>query len=144
MNQNLSEGLGSFIKNIATGDIEDEINEIRKEIKDIHTPEQQRFVITKIVRLLERLVILRHNPTKVQTYVHDSVLWFQKHIGSSKADPGKEMALRVGEAIADLSKLRDQVLAKKWSDEFHNQAVDKLKEKVDDLVDRASKQNLEL
>ena len=43
-----------------------------------------------------------------------------------------------GEAIRDLSKLRDQVLAKKWNDDKWNRGVQELKDKVTDLLDKAA------
>lgn len=132
----LQEGLGSMIKNLATGDVEDQIKELTDEAKDIHTPEQQRYVITKIVRLLERLIILRHNPGGVRRYVHDSVSYFQRILGNE--DAGKELSVRIGEAIRELAKLRDQVLAKKWNDDKWNADVEALKGKVSDLLDRAA------
>lgn len=137
----LNEGLGSLLKNLATGDIEEEIENLKKEAKDIHTPEQQRYVLTKIVRLLERLVILRHNPSKTQKYVNDSIAFFQKKLGDHNA--GKELSVRTGEAIRDLSKLRDDVLAKKWNDEKYNDEVDKLKDKVKGILDKASNEEAE-
>ena len=132
----LNEGLGNVIKNLATGNVEEEIEELAKEARDIHTPEQQRYVITKIVRLLEKLIILRHNPGGVQKFVHDSAAFFQRVFGDGNA--GKEMDVRMGEAIRDLSKLRDQVLAKKWNDDKWNRGVQELKDKVTDLLDKAA------
>jgi hypothetical protein len=132
----LTEGLGSFMKNLATGDVEDEIEELTNEAKDIHTPEQQRYVITKIIRLLERLVILRHSPSKVQSYVHDSISFFQRAIGDK--DAGKEMTVRIGENIRVLATLRDKVLSKKWNDDKWNEEVDNLKDKVKTIIDKAS------
>ena len=137
--QYLTEGLAGFIKNLATGDIEEEIDELEKEAADIHTPEQQRFVLTKIVRLLERLVILRHNPGKLQQFVHDRVSWFERVLGSKQgSNAGKEMTVRVGEQIARLSRLRDKVLAKKWSDPKWNERVQELRDKAEDILKKAS------
>ena len=135
----LNEGLGNVIKNLATGNVEEEIEELAKEARDIHTPEQQRYVITKIVRLLEKLIILRHNPGGVQKFVHDSAAFFQRVFGDDNA--GKEMDVRMGEAIRDLSNLRDQVLAKKWNDDKWNRGVQELKDKVTDLLDKAAEKS---
>ena len=132
---------GNENPNLATGDVEEEIDDLRKEARDIHTPEQQRFVITKIVRLLERLIILRHNPGYVQQKFHDSVSWFTRVIG--RDDGAKELQTRIGEAIRDLAKLRDEVLAKKWNDEKYNEEVDNLKKKVADLLDAAASRKAE-
>ena len=132
----LNEGLSTFLRNIATGDVEDEIEELKKEAKDIHTPEQQRYVITKIVRLLERLIILRHNPGFVQKKYHDAVSWFGRVLGRDASV--KELSVRIGEALRDLAHLRDQVLAKRWNDDKYNAEVDKLKEKIDDVLKQAS------
>ena len=139
--QALHEGIGTVLRNLATGDVEEEIDDLRKEARDIHTPEQQRFVITKIVRLLERLIILRHNPGYVQHKFHDSVSWFTRVIG--RDDGAKELQTRIGEAIRDLAKLRDEVLAKKWNDEKYNEEVDNLKKKVADLLDAAASRKAE-
>ena len=62
----LHEGLGAVLKNIATGNVEDEIEELEKEAKDIHTPEQQRYVLTKVIRLLENLIVLPISNLSVQ------------------------------------------------------------------------------
>jgi hypothetical protein len=132
----LHEGLGSFVKNLATGNMEKEIKELAAEAKDISTPEQQRLVITKIVRLLERLVQIRHSPSKFQAFVHDSAAWFQRATGSD--DAAKEMSVRTGEAIRELAALRDKVLSKKWDNDEYNQNVDQLKAKVRDLLDKAA------
>lgn len=132
----LHEGLSTFLRNIATGDVEDEIEELKKEAKDIHTPEQQRFVITKIVRLLERLIILRHNPGFVQKQYHDAVSWFGRVLGRDANV--KELSVRIGEALRDLAQLRDHVLAKRWNDDKYNQEVDKLKNKIDDVLKQAA------
>lgn len=132
----LHEGLATFLRNIATGDVEDEIDELKKEAKDIHTPEQQRFVITKIVRLLERLIILRHNPGFVQKQYHDAVSWFGRVLGRDANV--KELSVRIGEALRDLAQLRDHVLAKRWNDDKYNQEVDKLKDKIDGVLKQAS------
>jgi hypothetical protein len=132
----LTEGLSKFLRNIATGDVEDEIEDLKKEAKDIHTPEQQRYVITKIVRLLERLIILRHNPGFVQKQYHDAVSWFGRVLGRDSSV--KELSVRIGEALRDLAQLRDHVLAKRWNDDKYNQEVDKLKGKIDDVLKQAS------
>jgi Zn-dependent protease with chaperone function len=136
----LTEGLGSLIKNLATEDVEDQIEELRGEARDIHTPEQQRYVLTKIIRLLERLIILRHNPGAVQKFVHDTAAFFQRMLGDK--DAGKEMTLRIGEAIRDLAKLRDEVLRKQWKDEKWDAEVQKMKDRAAELVDSASKQTV--
>jgi hypothetical protein len=135
----LSEGLGSFVKNLATGDIEKEINELRDEVQDIHTPEQQRYVVIKIVRLLERLIILRHNPNKVTEFIHDSGAWFEKILGNKNLD--KELKTRTGEAIRDLSKLRDDALGKKLSGTDNVEETRKLREKVKEVLAKAEKQD---
>ena len=132
----LTEGLSKFLRNIATGDVEDEIEDLKKEAKDIHTPEQQRYVITKIVRLLERLIILRHNPGFVQRQYHDAMSWFGRVLGRDSSV--KELSVRIGEALRDLAQLRDHVLAKRWNDDKYNQEVDKLKGKIDDVLKQAS------
>lgn len=132
----LNEGLLSFVRDIATGDIEKEIDEIEGEVRDVHTPEQHRFVITKIVRLLERLIILRHAPGKVAAAVHDSAAWFQKKLGT---DPGKELKLRTGEAIAKLARIRDTLLSKKWADAEDNQKLEELKAKAREILQRAER-----
>jgi hypothetical protein len=124
----LHEGLATFLRNIATGDVEDEIDELKKEAKDIHTPEQQRYVITKIVRLLERLIILRHNPGFVQKQYHDAVSWFGRVLGRDSSV--KELSVRIGEALRDLAQLRDHVLAKRWNDDKYNQEVEGLRIRV--------------
>lgn len=133
----LTEGLGSFLKNLATGDIEEEIDELEKEAADIHTPEQQRFVLTKIIRTLERLIILRHNPSAVQKFAHDHVAYFQKFLGGK--DAGKELPVRTGEAITRLAKLRDKVLAKRWPDDAETERVEAYKKRIRDVLDSASK-----
>ncbi len=132
----LNEGLGNVIKNLATGDVEEEIEELRNEAKDIHTPEQQRYVLTKIVRLMEKLIILRHNPSGVRQFVHNTAAFFQRMFGNQ--DAGKELSTRMGEAIRDLAKLRDQVLAKKWQDPKWNEEVEKLKDRAAELLDNAA------
>ena len=38
----------------------------------------------------------------------------------------------------DLAQLRDHVLAKRWNDDKYNQEVDKLKDKIDDVLKQAS------
>ena len=133
----LTEGLGSFLRNLATGDVEDDIEELKKEAKDIHTPEQQRYVLTKVIRLLEKLIILRHNPSWIQQKYHDSISWFSRVIGRN--DGAKELSMRIGEAIADLARLRDSILAKKWKDEEFNRRVDELKDDVKELLDKAAR-----
>lgn len=135
----LNEGLGNLVKNLATGNVEEEIEELTKEARDIHTPEQQRYVVTKIVRLMEKLVILRHNPDGVQNFIHNSAAFFQRVLGDGNA--GKEMDVRMGEAIRDLAKLRDQVLAKKWNDDKWNRGVQELKDKVTDLLNKAAEKS---
>jgi len=132
----IHEGLGSFVKNLATGDMEKDIASLKKEAHDIQTPEQQRLIITKIVRLLEKLIQIRHSPSKMQEFIHDGAAWFQRALNGK--DAGKEMAIRTSEAITDLAKLRDQVLAKKWNDDKYNEAADKLKDKVADLLKDAT------
>jgi hypothetical protein len=141
--QYVTEGLASVVKNLATGDMEGEIDELEKEAGDIHTPEQQRYVLTKIVRLLERLIILRHNPSALGQFVHDRVAWFERVLGGKTTDAGKEMTARVGENIARLARLRDKVLAKKWQDEKFNSRVDELKNKVSDLLDKAANSDIQ-
>jgi hypothetical protein len=139
----ITEGLSSFVKNMATGDIEGDIDEIEKEVNDIHTPEQQRFVVTKIVRLLERLIMLRHNPGAVAKFVHDRLSWFERVLGDKGGNAGKEMAARVGENIARLAKIRDKALSKRWNDDTFNQQVDQLKDKVKELVDKAASSSVD-
>jgi len=133
----LTEGLGSFLKNLVTGDIEEEIDELEKEAADIHTPEQQRFVLTKIIRTLERLIILRHNPSAVQKFAHDHISYFQKHLGGKEA--GKELPVRTGEAITRLARLRDKVLAKRWPDDVETEKIEAYKKRIRDVLDSASK-----
>lgn len=133
----LTEGLGSFIKNIATGDIEGDIESLEKEMRDVHTPEQQRFVLTKIVRLLEQLIIIRHNKAPLKQFVHDRVAWFQRVVGKD-SDAGKEMDVRVGENIARLARLRDKLLTKKWEDDKYNDKVDEMKRKAEDILQQAA------
>jgi hypothetical protein len=72
---------------------------------------------------------------------HDSVSWFTRVIG--RDDGAKELQTRIGEAIRDLAKLRDEVLAKKWNDEKYNEEVDNLKKKVADLLDAAASRKAE-
>lgn len=135
----VTEGFGSLIKNIATGDIEGEIDELEKEFRDVHTPEQQRFVLTKIVRLLERLVVIRHNPGTLAAFVHDRVAWFERVLGGSAGSAGKEMNVRVGEQIARLARLRDKLLAMAWKDDKTTERIEEFKDKIENIIDSAKR-----
>lgn len=135
----LTEGLGAFVRNLATGNVEEEIDELSKEVRDVHTPEQQRYVLTKIVRLLDRLVVLRHNPNALQQFVHDRASWFERMLGNKNTD--KEMGVRVGEAIAQLAKLRDTLLARKWPDDEDNRKVQDMRKQVKDILDKAAQRH---
>ena len=135
----LTEGLGAFVRNLATGNVEEEIDELSKEVRDVHTPEQQRYVLTKIVRLLDRLVVLRHNPNALQRFVHDRASWFERMLGNKNTD--KEMSVRVGEAIAHLAKLRDTLLARKWPDDEDNRRVQDMRKQVKDILDKAAQRH---
>ncbi len=131
----LSEGLGSILKDIASGRVEEEVGELRKEAADVHTPEQQRVVLAKIVRLLEQLVRLRHGGPSVARFVHDGIGWFQKQLGTENAP--KELNQRLGEAIADLARVRDKLLARRWDDDDTNRAVSDMRRKAAEVLDRA-------
>ena len=48
------------------------------------------------------------------------------------------VAKEVSEALRDLAQLRDQVLAKRWNDDKYNQEVDKLKNRIDDVLKQAA------
>ena len=140
----LTEGLGSVLKNMVTGDIESEIDELEKEARDIHTPEQQRYVLTKIIRLLERLVVMRHNPSKMRRFIHDNISWFQDKIKSSnEVKVNTDMTTRIGQNIARLAKLRDMVLKKKWSDDKYNTHIDEMKERAARIVADAENKDAE-
>ncbi len=131
----LSEGLGSFLKSLASGDLEEQIQDIAKDVKDVHTPEQQRMVLTKIVRLLEKLTQLRHGGSTVTHYVHDSIGWFQKTLGTENAP--KELNTRLGEAIAELARLRDKLLARKWDNDDANRQAEELRRKAEEILNSA-------
>jgi hypothetical protein len=131
----LHEGLGSIIKDLVTGDIDKEIKELQSDVRDIHTPEQQRLVVTKIVNVLERLIQLRHSPGKIETFVHDSTAMLQRLFGNR--DAGKELKLRTSEAISKLAHLRDQALAKKWDNSEYNEKVAQLRDRVQELMKKA-------
>ena len=137
----LTEGFASFVKNLTTGNIEKQIAEIRADVKDVHTPEQQRIVATKIVNLLERLIVLRHNPSFVGEVVHDSAAWFERVLGGK--DAGKELKTRISEHIAELARLRDTLLAKRWSKDEDTAQLEKLKVQVRDKLRDAETQKLE-
>ena len=132
----LHEGLGSVIKDLVTGDIDKEIRELQGDVKDIHTPEQQRIVVGKIVNILERLIRLRHQPTSIETFVHDSTALVQRAFGGR--DAGKELKIRTSEAIAKLARLRDTALSKKWDNTEYNERVEKLRTRVQDLMQKAN------
>jgi hypothetical protein len=136
----LREGATQVLRNLATGNIEEEIDELEKDAKDIHTPEQQRLVVTKIARLIEKLVVLRHNPGFVQKTVHDSISWFGRVVG--RDDAAKELSTRTSEELRRLATLRDRVLAKKWSDDASNEKLENLKKQAEDLIDGAARQEL--
>lgn len=135
----LNESLGAFVRNLATGNVEEEIDELNDEVRDVHTPEQQRYVLTKIVRLLDRLVVLRHNPSALQQFVHDRASWFERILGNKNTD--KEMSVRVGEAIAQLAKLRDSLLARKWPDDEDNRRVQDMRKQVKDILEKAAQRH---
>lgn len=135
----LNESLSGFLKNLATGDVEGDVEELTKEVNDIHTPEQQSFVLTKILRLLERLIVLRHNPARVDEFIHDRLAWFERAIGGKSPNAGKELKTRISENIATLARIRDKALAKKWDNDAYNERIEKIKEKAADLVRQASR-----
>jgi hypothetical protein len=135
----LSEGLISVLKNIATGNIEEEVEEIEKEARDIKTPEQQRIVLIKILRVMEKLVQLRHNPGWIAKTYHNGIAWFAKALGGSNASNNiREISTRANEQIAKLARIRDQVLAKKWEDDDKNKKLEELKGKLKDILVKAS------
>ena len=141
----LHEGLGAVLKNIATGNVEDEIEELEKEAKDIHTPEQQRYVLTKVIRLLENLIVLRHNPSKVKSFMHDNIAWFERKLSSKdEGQAGKELTVRMGENIARVARLRDTILKKRWSDDKFNQGVEDMKDRAERIVQDASHKEVEM
>ena len=133
----LSESLGTVVRNLATGDVEEEIDELKKEAQDIHTPEQQRIVATRITRLMEKLVALRHNPGVIQRMVHDSVSWFSRQTGHE--DSSKELTVRSSEALRNLAGIRDRVLAKKWSNDEDTQKLEALKTRTTEILRNAEK-----
>ena len=137
----LTEGFASFVKNLTTGNIEKQIAEIRNDVKDVHTPEQQRIVATKLVGLLERLIVLRHNPSFVGEVVHDSAAWFERVLGGK--DAGKELKTRISEHIAELARLRDVLLAKRWTSDEDTARLEKLKTEVREKLRDAESQKVE-
>jgi hypothetical protein len=135
----LSEGLGSVLRNLATGDVEDEIKELAGEAKDIKTPEQQRIVLTKIMHLMEKLVQLRHNPGWMAKRYHDSVSWFSRHLGGGAGV--KELSVRTSESIGKLARIRDAALAKRWDDDEKNQQLAAMKDRLKAILDKAATKN---
>ena len=133
--ETLHEGLGAFVRNLATGNIEEDVDEIEKDAKDIHTPEQQRIVLTQIMRVMEKLVILRHNPGWVQKQVHDASAWFTRMI--SGADAGKELITRSTEQISRLARIRDKVLRINWEDDDANKRIREFQDSMNQTIDRA-------
>jgi len=132
----LTEGLGTMVKNLATGDIDKEVAELQKEAKDVHTPEQQRIVLMKLIRVLEKLVRLRHGGPALARYVHDSIGWFQKVMGTGNAP--KELNTRLGEAIGKLAKVRDQLLSKNWGDDVAQRQADELRQRAEAILRNAA------
>lgn len=135
LHMSLNEGAVEMLKNLATGNLEKKIDVLEAEVKDVHTPEQQRLVITKIVALMEELIALRHNASAVKEAIHNSIAWFQRVIST---DPGKELTVRTSEAIQRLAKIRDTLLAKKWTNDEDTAKLEELKADVKAKLDKAA------
>jgi hypothetical protein len=110
----LNEGLGAVVKSLVTGGFEGQIATLRKECADISTPEQQLVVLAKVQSLLIKLIRLRHASSGLERFVHGAADWFERNV--ERKDATKDIELRTKEGISDLSRLREQVLAKKWAE----------------------------
>ncbi len=109
----LSEGLGSWVMELASGRIDTEIKELKEECRDVKTPEQQILVLTKIGKLLERAIKIRHGQRGFRKFVHDNTKRVASALGEkdAKGDPLKELDVRLRESITQLAAMRDRLLA---------------------------------
>ena len=78
---------------------------------------------------MERLIRLRHNPNKFEDLLH--------HIASR--NPKQELKTRTGEYISKFAALRDKALSHYWKNESDNERVNQIKNRVEELLDRANK-----
>lgn len=123
--QVLEEGtkFGGFIKNIATGDIDKEVAELKKEARSIHTPEDKSIILNKTIKLLHKAIVIRHNWPSTKKYIYGLGSWFDKIFTKKNSKPEVEINDKIKLIIADLSKLRDKILDTEVRGEAESKAV---------------------
>ena len=134
----LQEGFfATFVKKLAGNTLEDEIQELRNDIKDIKTPEQRKLLLIRCVRLLRQAVIMRHNWSPARKYINGAIEKFTK---MAKGDPIKVINNNLRDAIGELTHLRDKILDMKvrGSEDFE----DGLRKQIRGIEDTAASETL--
>lgn len=107
----LEEGFGSFVRSVLHDDIEEDIDELRKDIKDIKTPEERKLLLIRCLKLLRQALIMRHNWSPTKKYLAGMVdKATGKDDSKGKKDPIATTNANLKKAITDLTLLRDKIL----------------------------------
>jgi hypothetical protein len=130
----LAEGALDLLRSLASGGFDAAIAHLQEEVKAMETPEQQRLLLGKIQAQLEKAIELRHNGHGFRKAVHDAAGALQSALGGK--DPARELNLRLAEAIRDLARLRDRVLARRWDEDAENKRLAELRAAGDDAIER--------
>ena len=146
----LNEGFGSWLKRLASGDIESEVIELEKELRSgITTPEEQKLLLGKVNKALDIAITLKYNKSTFRAYVFKTGNFFSnifKTEDEKTADQEnfKELDDKLTNIIQRLSKVRDSLLNLKFEKdpEVAKAMQEELRRKAKELIEKASGKKL--